>query len=317
LHLTAASAALSVIPRIARAQAYPTRPVRLIVGFAAGAGADTTARLICQWLSERLGQSFIVENRPGAGTNLATEAVVKAASDGHTLLLVSPANTISAFLYDKLSFNFVRDITPVASILRQPNVLLAHPTFPAKTISDLVTLAKARPGQITMASPGNGSSPHISGELFKMMTDVNMIHVPYRGGAPAMADLLSGQVQISFVTLPGAIEYMRAGKLLGLAITSTTRSHVLPDIPTVGETVPGFEASSFYGIGAPKNTPSEVVERLNREINAGLADPKIKTRLADLGATAFVGSPTDFGRHVAEETQKWAKVVKFAGIKPE
>jgi tripartite-type tricarboxylate transporter receptor subunit TctC len=316
LHLAASAAALPAVTRTAWAQAYPTRPVRQIVGFPAGGGADTLARLTAQWLSERLGQPFIVENRPGAGTNIATEAVVRAPADGYTLLFVGAPNAINATLYDRLSFNFIRDIAPVAGIARQAFVLLVNPSLPAKTFLEFLAYAKANP-KVNMASSGSGTTSHIAGELFKMMAGVNMLHVPYRGDAPAITDLLGGQVQVYFGTLSGSIEYIRSGKLRALAVTTATRSEVLPDIPTVGEFVPGYEASTWLGIGAPKNTPAEIVDKLNREINAGLADPKIKARLADLGNTPLVGSPADFGKFIADETDKWGKVVKFAGIKPE
>jgi len=315
LHLVAGAAALPAIARLAWAQAYPTRPVRIIVGFTPGGAADIMARLIGQWLSERLGQQFVVENRPGASTNIATEAVMRAKPDGYTLLWVTPANAINATLYDKLNFNFIRDIAPVASILRQPNVMVAHPSFPAKTIPEFIALAKAHPAEINMASPGIGTSQHLTGELLKMMAGIDVTHVPYRGGALAMTDLLGGQVQVAFVTLLGAIEYVRLGKLHALAVTSASRAEALPDVPTVGESVPGFEASSFYGVGAPKGTPAEIVDKLNKQINAALADPKMKARLAELGATALPGSPADFGKFIADETEKWGKVVKFVGIK--
>jgi len=315
LHLAAGVAALPTISRVAWAQAYPTRPVRFIVGFAPGGAADIMARLIGQWLSERLGQQFVVENRPGASTNIATEAVMRAKPDGYTLLWVTPANAINATLYDKLNFNFIRDIAPVASILRQPNVMVAHPSFPAKTIPEFIALAKAHPAEINMASPGIGTSQHLTGELLKMMAGIDVTHVPYRGGALAMTDLLGGQVQVAFVTLLGAIEYVRLGKLHALAVTSASRAEALPDVPTVGESVPGFEASSFFGVGAPKGTPAEIIDKLNKEVQAALIDPKLKVQLAGLGATALAGSPAEFGKFVADETEKWGKVVKFVGIK--
>jgi tripartite-type tricarboxylate transporter receptor subunit TctC len=317
LHLAAGAAALPAVSRVARAQAYPTRPVRLIVVQAAGGGNDIVARLMGQWLSERLGQSFVIENRPGAGGNIGTEAVVRAPPDGYTLLLVAVANTINATLYDKLNFNFIRDIAPVGSIGSVPNVIVVHPSVPAKTVPELITYAKGNPGKLNMASGGNGTPQHVAGELFKMMTGLNITHVPYRGAAPALTDLLGGQVQIMFATMPASIEYIRAGKLRPLAITTAKRSEVLPDLPPVAEFVPGFEAGSWYGVGAPKNTPSEIIGVLNKEINAALADRKIKARLADLGSTALVGSPADFGKLIADDTEKWAKVIKFAGIKPE
>jgi tripartite-type tricarboxylate transporter receptor subunit TctC len=315
LRLAAGAAALPAVSRFAFAQAYPSRPVRLIVGFPAGGGADTLARLTAQWLSERLGQPFIVENRPGAASNIATEAVVHAPADGYTLLFVGAPNAINATLYDRLSFNFIRDIAPVAGIARQAFVLLVNPSLPAKTFLEFLAYAKANPAKVNMASSGSGTTSHIAGELFKMIAGVNMLHVPYRGDVPAITDLLGGQVQVYFGTLSGSIEYIRSGKLRALAVTTATRSEVLPDIPTVGEFVPGYEASTWSGIGAPKATPAEIVDKLNRKINAGLADPKIKARLADLGSTPLVGSPADFGKFISDETDKWGKVVKFVGIK--
>ena len=317
LHLAAGAAALPVVSRIARAQTYPTRPVRIIIGFAAGGPADIVARLIAQWLSERLGQPFVIENRPGAGTNIATEAVVNAPADGYTLLLVHAANAINATLYDKLNFNFIRDIVPVASLMRAPTVLEVNPSVPAKTVPEFIAYAKANPGKLIMASGGIGAPSHVFGELFKFMTGVNLVHVPYRGAAPAVTDLLAGQVQVYFDPIPNSIGYIRAGKVRPLAITSATRSEALPDVSTVSEFVPGYEASFWFGIGAPKATPAEIVDKLNKEINAALADPKMKARLADLGGTVLAGSPADFGKFIADETEKWAKVIKFAGIKAE
>jgi tripartite-type tricarboxylate transporter receptor subunit TctC len=317
LRLTAGAATLPAMSRFAWAQTYPSRPVRLIVGLGAGSGADILARLMGQWLSERLGQPFVIENRPGAGTNIATEAVVRSAPDGHTLLVVTPANAINATLYETLNFNFIRDIAPVASIARTPCVMLVHPSVPAKSVPEFIAYAKANPAKLSMASAGTGTASHMAGELFKMMADVNMVHVPYRGGASALTDLLAGQVQVYFPTTTAAVEQIRAGRLRPLAVTTTTRSQALPDIPTVGDFVPGYESIVTDGVGVPKNTPPEVVHRLNKEINAGLADPNIKARLADLGAMALPGSAIDFGKLMAEETGKWAKVVKFAGIKPE
>ena len=315
LHLTAGAAALPAVSRVAWAQTYPTRPVRLIVGVAAGGGTDIVARLISQWLSERLGQQFIVENRPGAGSNIATEVVVRAPPDGYTLLTVGAPAAINATLYyDKLNFNFIPDIAPVAGIMRGPLVMLVNPSFPAKTVPEFIAYAKANPGKINMASGGNGTTPHVTGELFKMMTGVDMVHVPYRGAGPAITDLLGGQVQVLF---DNPIEHIRAGRLRALAVTTTTRSEALPDIPTLGEFVPGYDASGWFGIGAPKDTPVQIIDRLNREINACLADPRMKARLTDLGGIVLSGSPADFGKHIAEETEKWAKVIKFAGIKPE
>jgi tripartite-type tricarboxylate transporter receptor subunit TctC len=315
LHLAAGAAALPAVSRFAWAQAYPTRPVRLIVGFPAGGVADLYARLIGQWLSERLGQPIIIENRAGAGSNLGTEAVVRAAPDGYTLLQVTAANAWNATLYDNLNFNFIRDIAPVASIYRAPAVLVVHPSFPAKSVPALIAYAKANPGKINMASGGVGSAQHVYGELFKMMAGVDMLHVPYRGGGPALADLLAGQVPVMFDTLATSIEHIRAGKLLALAVTSATRSEVLPDIPTVGDFVPGYEGTGWQGVGAPRNTPAEIIDKLNKEINAGLVDPRMKARIADLGGTVFASSPADFGTFIAEYTEKWAKVIRFAGAK--
>ena len=318
LYLVAASAAaLPAASRVAWAQTYPSQPVRVIVGFAAGGPNDILARLIGQWLSERLGQPFVIENRLGAGSNIATEAVVRAPPDGYTLLLVGSPNAINATLYDKLNFNFVRDIAPVASFIRGALVMVVHPSVPAQTVPEFVAYAKANPGKLSYGSGGVGGITHITPELFKMMTGVNMVHVPYRGVAPALTDLLGGQVQVLFTNPAQTIEYIRAGKLRALAITTATRSEALPDIPTVDEFVPGYEASSIFGFGAPKNTPAEIVDKLNKEINAGLADPKIKARLADLDGTVLVGSPADFGKLIAEETEKWAKVIRTANIKPE
>jgi tripartite-type tricarboxylate transporter receptor subunit TctC len=317
LHLAAGAAMLPVVPRIARAQIYPTRPVRVIVGFPAGGGVDTVARLMGQWLSERFGQPFIIENRPGAGSNIAAEAVVKASADGYTLLQLNVTNAINATLYEKLNFDIVRDIAPVAGIIRVPLVMVVNPAVPAKTVPEFIAYAKANPGKINMASAGNGTPQHVSGELFKMMTGVNMIHVPYRGDAPALTDLMGGQVQVMFDTPPASIEHIRAGQIRPLAVTTAIRSEVLPDIPTVAEFVPGYEASSWYGVGAPKNTPAEIVDKLNKEINAGLADPKMKARLADFDGVALAGSPADFGKFFANETEKLGKVVRAANIKAE
>jgi tripartite-type tricarboxylate transporter receptor subunit TctC len=314
LHLTAGAAALPAISRIARAQAYPSRPVRLVVGFAAGGAFEIVARLIGQWLSERLGQPFVIENRPGGGSNIATEAVVRAPPDGYTLLMVSSANAINATLYDKLNFNFIRDIAPVAGVLRGPYVLVVNPSVPTKSVPEFIAYAKVNPGKINMASSGNGTGPHLAGELFKMMTGVTLVHVPYRGAGPALADLLGGQVQVMFGSI-ASIEYVRTGKLRALAVTTATRSEALPDLPTVGEFVPGYEASGLYGVGAPRNTPVVVIDKLNKEVNAGLADPKLRARLADLGGAVLALSPTDFEKLIADETEKWGKVVKFVGIK--
>jgi tripartite-type tricarboxylate transporter receptor subunit TctC len=317
LHLAAGAAALPAILRVAMAQTYPTRPVRWIVPFPPGGPTDTVARPMGQWLSERLGQPFIIDNRPGAGSNIGTEAVVRAPADGHTLLMIAPSSAINAMLYDKLNFNFVRDIAPVATITRQPQVMVVNPSFPAKTVPEFITYAKANPGKINMASSGIGTGQHVAGELFKMMTGVNITHVPYRGGAPAITDLIAGQVQVMFTSPFGLIEYIQAGKLRALAVTTTTRSDALPDLPVLGDFVPGYESSGWFGVGAPKNTPAEIIDKLNREINAGLADSKMKARLSDMGATPFVSSPADFGKFIAAETEKWGKVIRFANIKPE
>jgi tripartite-type tricarboxylate transporter receptor subunit TctC len=317
LHLAAGAAALPAVSHIARAQTYPTRPVRLIVGFAPGGATDILARLMGQWLSERLGQPFIVENRPGATGNVGTEAVVKAPADGYTLLLTTSVNAINTTLYENLNFDFIRDIAPVAGIMRAANVLEVNPSVPAKTVLEFIAYAKANPGKLNMASGGIGTVAHVAGELFKMMTGVDMVHVPYRGSAPALTDMLGGQMQVMFDNVPSSIAHIRAGKLRVLAVTTATRSQTLPDIPTVGDFVPGFEASLWLGFAAPKKSPAEIVDKLNKEINAGLSDPKIKERLDELGGTVLGGSPTDFGKLIAEDTEKWAKVIKFAGIKPE
>jgi len=311
------AAALPCVPHIAWAQAYPSRPVRIIVGFPPGGGTDILARLMGQWLSERLNQAFVVENRPGAGANIATETVVRAPADGYTLLVAGTFNASNATLYDKLNFNFIRDIASVAGIMRTSNVVVVHPSFPAKTIPEFIAHAKTNPGWISVASPGIGTVSHMSGELFKMMTGVNMVHVPYRGDAPAVTDLISGQVQVMFSNTVSSIEHIRAGRLRALAITTATRAEALPNVPTIGEFVHGYEASAWWGFGAPKNAPKEIIDKLNQEINAGLADMKIKTRLAELCGTALAGSPADFGRLIADETEKWGKVIKIAGIKPE
>src|SRR5262245_16024183 len=317
LRLAAGAAALRALPQIARAQAYPSRPVRILVGFAAGGPNDLVARLMGQWLSERLGQPFIIENRPGAGTNIATEAVVRAPADGYTLLLLGSSGAVNATLYDKLNFNVVRDIVPVASIIRAPDVLEINPSVPAKTIPEFIAYAKANPGKLNMASSGIGTPSHVFGELFKIMAGVNLVHVPYSGATPALTDLLAGQVQVYFDPIPNSIGYIRAGKVRPLAITGATRSEALPDVPTVSEFVPGYEASIWWGVGAPKATPAEIVDKLNKEVNAALDDPKMKTRLSDLGGVALPGSPAEFGKLIADETEKWAKVIKLAGIKPE
>jgi len=317
LQLAAGAAVLPTMPRIARAQAYPTRPVRIIVGFSAGGTTDIISRLIGQWLSERLGQPLIIENRPGASSNIATEAVVRASPDGYTLLALTGTNSINATLFDKLSFNLNRDFAMVAGLVRSPLVLEVHPSVPAKTVPEFVAHAKANPGKITMASFGSGSTSHVAGEQFKMMAGVDLLHVPYRGSGPMLTDLLGGQVHMTFDNLPASIEYIRTGKLRALAVGTTTRSEALPDIPAVGEFLPGYEASTWTGLCAPKSTPTEVVDKLNKEINAGLADPKMKARIAELGAAVIPSSPGEFGRFVSSEIEKWGKVVKSAGIKPD
>jgi len=317
LHLAVGAAALPAVPRVAWAQAYPSRQVRIIVGFPAGGPADIYARLIGQRLSERLGQPFIVENRPGAGGNIATEGVVKAPPDGYTLLMVAPTHAINATLYEGLNHNFIRDIAPVAGLAREPVVMEVNPSVPVKTVAEFIVYAKANPGKLNYGSAGNGTTQHVACELFKMMTGANIVHVPYRGQAPALADLLSGQVQVMFDVTTTSIEYIRAGKLRALAVATATRLEVLPDLPTVGDFLPGYEASNFRGIGAPKHTPVEIVGKLNKEMNSILADPNMKARIAGIGGTILPGSPADFGKLIAEETEKWAKVVKFAGIKPD
>jgi tripartite-type tricarboxylate transporter receptor subunit TctC len=318
LHLAAGSAALPVMSRVVRAQTpYPTRPVRWVVGFPAGQGADIVTRIMAQWLSERLGQPFVVDNRPGASSNIATELVVHAAADGYTLLSVNSSNLVNATLYEKLPYNFIRDIEPIASIDRVPLVMEVNPRVPAKTVAEFIAYAKANPGKLNMASGGNGNSTHMAGELFKMMTGVDLIHVPYRGSAPALTDLLGGQVQVMFDIIASSIEHIRAGKLRALAVTTASRQEALPDVPTVGESVPGYEAIAVTGVGVPKGTAAEIVNKLNAQINAGLADPKLRARLADLGVIALAGSPADFGRLIAEDTEKWGKVVKFSGAKPD
>jgi tripartite-type tricarboxylate transporter receptor subunit TctC len=317
LHLAAGAAALPAVSRVARAQAYPSRPVRIIVGFAPGQAIDIVTRIIGQWLSERLGQQFIIENRPGAGGNIATEAVVRAPPDGYTLLAIGSNNMINATLYEKLNYNFIRDIAPVASIYRVSQVMEVNPSFPAKTVPEFIAHAKAHPGEISFASAGNGSVAHVTGELFKMMTGVNMLHVPYRGAPPALTDLIVGQVHVMFDNMPSSIEHIRAGRLRPLAVTATTRLEALPDVPPLADFVPGFETSAWAGIGAPKDTPAEIIDKLNREINGGLVDPKIKARIADLGGMVLALSPTEYGKRIAQETEKWAKVIKFSGAKPD
>jgi len=315
LHLAAGAAALPAVSRVARAQAYPTRPVRIVVPFAPGGANDITARFIGQWLSERLSQQFIIENRPGGGGNIAIEAVVRSPADGYTLLVVGTTAAINATLFEKLNYNFIRDIAPVASIVRVPHVMQVNPSLPVATVPEFIAHAKANPGKISMGSGGNGSPAHVTGELFKMMTGVNLTHVPYRGAGPAITDLLGGQIQVTFTDMAASIEYIRAGRLRALAVTTAMRSEALPDIPTVGDFVSGFEASQWVGLCAPKNTPPEIIGKLNAEINTGLADPKLKARLADLGGKVLPSSPADFGKLIADDTEKWGKVVKFAGIK--
>ena len=317
LHLAAGAAALPAVSRFAWAQAYPTRPVRIISPFGTAGATDLVARLIGQWLSERLGQQFVIENRPGAGGTIGTEAAVRAPADGYTLLMAGAYNAINATLYDKLSFNFIRDIAPVAPIIRLANVLDVNLSVPAKTVPEFITYAKANPGKINMASVGTGSTPHVTGELFKMMAGVNMVHVPYRSAGAALTDLISGQVHVYFGTTASSIEHIKAGKIRALGVTTTARAEALPDVPTIAEFVPGYEASNWYGVGIPKNTPVEIIDMLNNEINAALADPKLKARLADLGGTALAGSPADFGKFIAAETEKWGKVIRAANIKPD
>jgi tripartite-type tricarboxylate transporter receptor subunit TctC len=317
LHLAASAAALPAVSRFACAQAYPTRPVRLIAPVAPGGAGDILARLMGQWLSERLGQPFIIENRPGGGNNIGTEAVVRAPADGYTLLLAGTPNTVNVTLYEKLNFNFLRDIAPVAGVMRGSFVMVVNPSVPAKSVPEFIAYAKANPRKLNMASAGNGTASHVAGELFKMMAGVDMVHVPYRGGGPALNDLLGGQVQVMLPTTVSSIGYIRAGRLRALAVTTATRSDALPDIPTVGEFLLDYEASNWFGVGAPKATPAEIVEKLNKEINAGLADRELKARLADLGGDVLALSPADFGKFIADETEKWAKVIRAANIKAE
>ena len=313
LHLAAGVVALPALSRIAWAQAYPTRPVRIVVGFPPGTSSDITARLIAEWLSQRLGQQVLVENRTGAGTNIAAETVVQASPDGYSLLWVTQTNAINATLYESLNFNFIRDIAPVAGVIRVPTVMMINPSVPAKTVPEFIAYAKANPDKINMSSPGIGSANHVLGELFQMMTGVKLVHIPYKGSQ--FPDLLSGQVQITFNPLPSSLNFINTGKLRALAVTSATRQAVLPDVPTVGEFVPGYEGNAWFGIGAPKNTPKEIVDKLNSEINAGLADPKLSARLIDLGGVPMSVTPAEFGKFIADETEKWGKVVKFAGLK--
>jgi len=317
LQLTAGAAAVPMLPRGARAESFPARPVRIVVGFAPGGGADIAARLMGQWLSERLGQQFIVENRPGAGANIAMDAVAKSVPDGYTLLLVSPGAAINATLYEKLPYDFVRDFAPISGFLRAPNIMVLNPGVPAKTVPDFIEYAKANPGKVNMASAGNGSSVHVSGELFKLMAGVDLTHVPYRGAGPMLSDLLGGQVQVAFPDIGSSLEHVKAGKLRAIGVTTASRSEALPDVPSVGEFVPGYEAINWFGLAAPKGTPPGIVTKLNGELNAALADPKIKVRLADLGGMPLSGSAADFARLIADETDKWGKIIRTAKIKAE
>jgi tripartite-type tricarboxylate transporter receptor subunit TctC len=317
LYLAASAAVLPATSLVARAETYPVRPVRIISGFTAGGGVDITARLIGQWFSERLGQNFIVEDKPGAGGNVGTELVVSSPPDGYTLLLATVPNAVNATLYDNLKFNFIRDIAPVGGIIRVPMVMLVNPSVPAKTVSEFIAYAKANPDKVNMASAGNGSAPHMAGELFNYMAGIKMVHIPYRGQGPALTDLLGGQVQVLFATTPGTADYIKSGKLRALAVTTASRIEMLPDVPTVGDTVKGYEASQWYGIGAPKGTPSDIVDTLNKQINAALNDPKMKSRFTAIGGELLADSPADFGKLIGEETDKWAKVVKATGMKPQ
>jgi tripartite-type tricarboxylate transporter receptor subunit TctC len=317
LQLAAGAAALPTASRFARAQTYPSRPVRIIVGFAAGGGPDIVGRLLGQWLTERFGQQFIVENRPGGGGNVAAEGVVRAPADGNTLLMLAPNNVINTSLYEKLNFDFIRDIAPIASITLQPLLMMVNPSVPARTVPEFIAYAKANPGKVNFASAGVGTGPHLSSELFKLMVGVDLVHVPYRSGSPAMTDLIGGQVQMMINSPFSSIEYVKSGKVRALAVTGATRLESLPDIPAMGEFVPGYESISWYGIGAPANTPTEIIERLNREINAGLADASLKERLANLGSAPFARSPAEFGKLLVDETEKWGKVIRAANIKPE
>jgi tripartite-type tricarboxylate transporter receptor subunit TctC len=317
LRLAAGAAVLPIGPRIAQAQAYPARPARIIVPFAAGGGTDITARVIGQWLSDRLGQQFIIENRPGGGTNIGTEAAAKATADGYTLLMIGTSNTANVSLYDKLNFDLIRDFAPVGGVIRAPHVVVVNLAMPVKTIPEFISYTKTNPTKVNMASAGNGTAGHLGGELFKMLTGVNMQHVPYRGGGPALLDLIAGQVQVYFAGMPEAIEYVRTGKVRALAVGTAARTDALPDIPTVGESVPGYDSSIWFGVSAPRGTPVEIIDQLNREINAGLADPAIKARYAELGSIVFPTTPAEFGRFIATEIEKWDQVVRFANMKPE
>jgi tripartite-type tricarboxylate transporter receptor subunit TctC len=316
LQLAAAAGSLAALPRAARAQSYPTRPVRIIVATSAGGSTDIAARVIGQWLTERLGQSFVVENRPGGGNNIGTEAAVRAPADGYTLLMANTVNAINATLYDNLGYSFVTDMAPVAILMRTALLMQVHPSVPAKTAAEFIDYAKANPGKINMGSGGNGATGHVSGELFKMMAGVKMVHVPYRGESLALTDLIAGQVQVVFTTIGSSIQYIRAGQLRALAVTTTTRSDALPEVPPLADAVPGYEASGWNGMCAPRGTPVEIIDKLNREINAGLTDPKIKARFEDLGSPPVTGTPAEFGKIIAEDTEKWAKVIRFSGAKP-
>ena len=317
LHLAASAAALPFAPYVARAQAYPTRPVRWVVGFVPGGASDPVTRIMGQWLSERLGQPFVIEYKPGAGSNIAAQSVIASPPDGYTLLMVPTASAINATFYDNLPFNFLRDIAPVAALVRIPNVIVVNPALPVQNLAEFIAYARTNPGKINVGSAGTGTANHMAGELFKAMTGINLVHVPYRGGAAAITDLLAGQVQVIFDLVPNSIEHIKSGKLRALAVTSATRSEALPDVPVASDTVPGYEASAWFGMGAPRGTPAPIIAILNREVNAGLANAGVRARLADLGTTSFVLSPAEFGAHIAAETEKWGKVIKFAGIKPQ
>jgi tripartite-type tricarboxylate transporter receptor subunit TctC len=317
LHVAAGAAALPFAPYVARAQAYPTRPVRWVVGFVPGGASDPVARIMGQWLSERLGQPFVIENKPGAGSNIAAQSVVASPPDGYTLLMVPTASAINATFYDNLPFNFLRDIAPVAALVRIPNVIVVNPALPVQNLAEFIAYAKTNPGKINVGSAGTGTANHMAGELFKAMTGINLVHVPYRGGAAAITDLLAGQVQVIFDLVPNSIEHIKSGKLRALAVTTATRSEALPDVPVASDTVPGYEASAWFGLGAPRGTPAPIIAMLNREVNAGLANAGVRARLADAGTTPFVLSTAEFGAHIAAETEKWAKAVKSAGIKPQ